>query len=183
MSSRSLLGLVATTLILFVWGMAMHVGLHGALDAISVLGSSQEDQIIEAVQDSKVNLSDGVYMGSRGLFLVINTLADGTDVFSGLSFPMVLIVQVFICALVAGFLAMVVGQLPEKSIRQRATLLGLLGFAAGLFVCLPQWTFYGFGWKLTVVNILDIAGGWFLAGLVLARSQQNTTNSAADRSP
>ena len=182
MSSRSFLGIGLATLILFAWGMLMHVGLHGGLEAITIMDASQEDQVIEMVQDPEVTLSDGVYMGSRGIFLVVNTLADGTNVFSGLSFPMVLTVQLIICAMVAGFLAIIVGQLPKQSIRQRATLLGFLGLAAGIFVCLPQWTFYGFGWKLTVVNILDIAGGWFLAGLVLARPHLNMSSSVSDRS-
>jgi hypothetical protein len=182
MSSRSFLGIVLATLILFAWGMLMHVGLHEGLEAITIMDVSQEDQVVEMVQEPGVTLPDGVYMGSRGIFLVVNTLADGTNVLSGLSFPMVLIVQLIICAMVAGFLAIVVGQLPEKSIRQRAMLLGFMGLAAGIFVCLPQWTFYGFGWKLTVVKILDIAGGWFLAGLVLARLRQNMTSSVPDPS-
>ena len=118
MSSRSFLGIVLATLILFAWGMLMHVGLHEGLEAITIMDVSQEDQVVEMVQEPGVTLPDGVYMGSRGIFLVVNTLADGTNVLSGLSFPMVLIVQLIICAMVAGFLAIVAGQLPEKSIRQ-----------------------------------------------------------------
>ena len=93
MSSRSFLGIALATLILFAWGILMHVGLHGGLEAITIMDASQEDQVIEMVQDPGVTLSDGVYMGSRGIFLVVNTLADGTEVISGLSFPMVLVVQ------------------------------------------------------------------------------------------
>lgn len=182
MSSRSFLGIAVATLILFAWGMLMHVGLHGGLEAITILDPSEEEQVIETVQEPGLALADGIYMGSRGILLVVNTLADGTNVFSGLSFPRVLVVQLIICAMVAGFLAIVVGQLPEKSIRQRATLLGFLGLAAGIFVCLPQWTFYGFGWRLTFVNILDIAGGWFLVGLVLACPRQNARSSVSDLS-
>lgn len=179
---KQLLGILAATGILFVWGMATHIGLHGALDAIPVLKTAQEEKVIEALQNPSVALADGVYMGSRGLFLVVNTLADGTDVFSGLSFPQVLIVQLVICGMVAWFLLVIVGQLSGKSVRQRAALLGLLGLAAGICVCLPQWTFYGFGLKLTIVNVLDIAGGWFLAGLVLARLAQSASTAAVETS-
>jgi hypothetical protein len=175
---KQLLGILAATGILFVWGMATHVGLHGAIDAIPVLKTAQEEQVMAAVQKPDVALADGVYMGSRGLFLVVNTLADGTDVFSGLSFSQVLIVQLFICGMVALLLSLIVGQLSGKSVIQRAALLGLMGLAAGLCVCLPQWTFYGFGLKLTIVNVVDIAGGWFLSGLVLARLAQSHSTAA-----
>ncbi len=176
------LGILAATGILFVWGMATHVGLHGALEAIPILKTAQEEQVIAAVQKPDVALADGIYMGSRGVFLVVNTLADGTNVFSGLSFPQVLIVQLVICGLVALLLSLIVGQLSVQSGRQRAALLGLMGLAAGLCVCLPQWTFYGFGLKLTIVNIADIAGGWFLAGLVLARFVQTDSITAGETS-
>ena len=158
----------------------MHVGLHGALEATPILKTAQEERVIAAVQKPDVALADGIYMGSRGIFLVVSTLADGTDVFSGLSFPQVLITQLVICGLVALLLSLIVGQLSGKSVRQRAGLLGLMGLAAGLCVCLPQWTFYGFGLKLTIVNVLDIAGGWFLAGLVLARLMQSDSPAAAE---
>ena len=167
---RQLLATVAATGILFVWGIATHVGLHGVLDATPVLKTSQEEQVIAAIQEPELALDDGIYMGSRGLLLVVNTLADGTDVFSGLSFPQVLMVQLVICLLIALWLLLLVRQLAGQSVWQRAVLLGLMGMAAGFSVCLPQWTFYGFGLKLTIVNIVDIAGGWFLAGLVLAGS-------------
>ena len=121
-------------------------------------------------------------MGSRGLLLVVNTLADGTDVFSGLSFPQVLIAQLVICGLVALLLSLIVGQVSGQSVRQRTALLGLIGLTAGLCVCLPQWSFYGFGLKLTIVNIVDIAGGWFLAGLILARSVQTDSTAAVEES-
>ncbi len=45
-----------------------------------------------------------------------------------------------------------------------------------------QWTFYGFGWKLMVVNILDIIGGWFLAGLALASLLPPVSNGVLDLS-
>ena len=74
---RQLLATVAATGILFVWGIATHVGLHGALDATPVLKTSQEEQVIAAIQEPELALDDGIYMGSRGLLLVVNTLADG----------------------------------------------------------------------------------------------------------
>ena len=170
---RQLLATVAATGILFVWGIATHVGLHGALDATPVLKTSQEERVIAAIQEPELALDDGIYMGSRGLLLVVNTLADGTDVFSGLSFPQVLMVQLVIW---------LVRQLAGQSVWQRAVLLGLMGMAAGFSVCLPQWTFYGFGLKLTIVNIVDIAGGWFLAGLVLAGSVSREAMVASEGS-
>jgi hypothetical protein len=179
---RQLLAILAATGILFVWGMATHVGLHGVLDATPILKTSQEEQVIAAIQEPDLALADGIYMGSRGLLLVVSTLADGTDVFSGLSFPQVLMTQLVICFLLALWLHLIVRQLTGQSVRQRAVLLGLMGLAAGFSVCLPQWTFYGFGLKLTIVNMVDIAGGWFLAGLVLAQSVSSESTAASETS-
>ena len=91
--------------------------------------------------------------------------------------------QLVICILVALLLLLIVRQLNGQSVRQRALVLGLMGLAAGFSVCLPQWSFYGFGLKLTIVNIVDIAGGWFLAGLVLARSVLSESPIVGEMSP
>ena len=180
---RQLLASVVATGILFIWGIATHVGLHGALNATLILKTGQEEKVIAAIQDPDLALADGIYMGSRGLLLVVSTLADGKDVFSGLSFSRVLMAQLGICILVALLLLLIVRQLNGQSVRQRALVLGLMGLAAGFSVCLPQWSFYGFGLKLTIVNIVDIAGGWFLAGLVLARSVLSESPIVGEMSP
>ena len=60
LGGKQLQGIVIGTGILFVWGMATHVGLHGVLDAIPILKTSQEEQVIAAIQKPDLALADGI---------------------------------------------------------------------------------------------------------------------------
>ena len=178
-------GTLATTVTLFVWGMIMHVGLHDAIQAIPIMDETVETQLATSLQDPAVALPDGVHMGARGLFVVISTLDNNTDTFSGLSLPGTLTAQLLICLVVGGLLSTIVLKLRTSSILETGINTALIALAAASFSCLPQWSFYGFGAKLTAVNMLDIVGGWFFSGLILAwlarRSDtQSTDNLAAE---
>lgn len=162
------LGTLSATLILYVWGMAVHLGFHTAIDAIPLLDEARETKLVEALKHPPVALEDGVHMGASGLFLVVNTTGNKTDTFSGLSFGSTLCAQLLINMVVALLLTVIIVKLPGTTIRSQAGFLTLIGLAAGLFVILPQWNWYGFGPKLTAVNLLDIVGGWLLSGLALA---------------
>lgn len=48
-------------------------------------------------------------------------------------------------------------------------LYSLLGIFAGLAVHLPMWNWFGFPLNYTALNILDIAIGWTLVGVVMSR--------------
>lgn len=172
------LGGLAAALILFVWGVAVHLGVHTALDAIPVLEETQETQLIKTIKHPPLALEDGIHMGASGLLLVVNTTDDQTDTFSGLSFPGTLGAQLMINGVVALLLTVIVVKLPGTTIRGQAGTLALVALAGGLFITVPQWTWYGFGLKLTIVNLLDIVGGWFLAGLALACLARRWTASS-----
>jgi hypothetical protein len=162
------LGTLAATFTLYLWGAAMHLGVHTAVQAIPVLDEAVETQIITALQDPAVAIPDGIHMGGRGLFLIVSTLDEGTDTFSGLSFPGTLTAQLLVCMLVGGLLSIIVLRVRATSILGTAADVTLIAVAAASFTCLPQWCWYGFGPKFTAVNMLDIVGGWFFSALVLA---------------
>ncbi|MCB1107270.1 MAG: hypothetical protein KDK76_04155 [Chlamydiia bacterium] len=44
----------------------------------------------------------------------------------------------------------------------------LVGLVVGVLGFVPDWTWFGAGWKFTLIMIADIAATWFLAGLFLA---------------
>lgn len=178
MSTRyHLLGTLAAMLTLFIWGAVVHMGLHEAITAIPVLDEANETQLIETLR--KVTPEDGVYMGARGILLVVSSLDEDTDTFSGLSLPGTLASQLIVCAVVGLMLSFIVLRIPATSVVGTAKCLALLGLAAGLFAHLPMWIWFGLGPRFTIVNIVDIAGGWFLAGLVLATLAKRSTAAAA----
>jgi len=56
------LGTLSATLILYVWGMAVHLGFHTAIDAIPLLDEARETKLVEALKHPPVALEDGVHM-------------------------------------------------------------------------------------------------------------------------
>jgi hypothetical protein len=51
----------------------------------------------------------------------------------------------------------------------RVAFLGIAGLAAGVIVDLPNWNWWGFSDGYTLVNVIDGALTWLLAGLVIAK--------------
>ena len=173
-------GTAATTFTLYIWGAAMHLGVHTAVQAIPVLNEAVETQVITTLQEPAVAIPDGIHMGGRGLFLIVSTLDDGTDTFSGLSFPGTLTAQLLVCILVGYLLSIIVLRIQTHSILETGANVALIALAAASFICLPQWCWYGFGPKFTAVNMLDIVGGWFFSALVLAWMAQRFDTRSTD---
>lgn len=51
----------------------------------------------------------------------------------------------------------------------RVKVVTLVGLAAGVLVRLPDWNWWGFSTRFTLLAILDLVIAWFLAGLVIAK--------------
>jgi hypothetical protein len=47
--------------------------------------------------------------------------------------------------------------------------LSLFGLTAGVVCFLPYWNWFDFSTAYTAASIVDLAIGWFLAGLVIAK--------------
>ena len=178
-----LCGTLAAMFTLYIWGAAMHLGVHNAVDAIPILDEAVEQQVITQLQDPAEAIPDGIHMGGRGLFLIVSTLDEGTDTFSGLSFPGTLTTQLMINILVGGLLSIIVLRVRANTILGTGADVALIAAAAASYTCLPQWCWYGFGPKFTAVNMLDIVGGWFFSALVLAWMARRFAPRSTDESP
>jgi hypothetical protein len=60
-------------------------------------------------------------------------------------------------------------QIRETAYLRRAGFLALFGFTAGVVCFLPYWNWFDFSTAYTVASIADLAIGWFLTGLVIAK--------------
>jgi hypothetical protein len=60
-------------------------------------------------------------------------------------------------------------QTREMTYLRRAGFLSLFGLTAGVVCFLPYWNWFDFSTAYTAASIVDLAIGWFLAGLVIAK--------------
>jgi|SRR5215470_13112318 len=85
------------------------------------------------------------------------------------SFTRGLIIQALILMASAFLLTWLLLQTRGLSYLHRVLFLGVAGLAAGVMVDLPNWNWWGFSIGYTVVNVIDGAITWLLAGLVIAK--------------
>lgn len=81
--------------------------------------------------------------------------------------PMIVgfLVDVFSALLVSWLLLQTAGQ----SFGGRVAFVVVVGLAAGVMTRLPDWNWWGFTPGYTLVAIMELVVGWFLAGLLLAK--------------
>ncbi len=107
----------------------------------------------------------GVYMAVSGVFASVQidpAVPDRTQLIGSM-----LARQAGINLLVALVLAFLVGTAARRPVSVVALRLAALGLAAGMIVHLSQWNWFGFGPGFAVVNMIDLAIGWGIMGLVL----------------
>jgi hypothetical protein len=84
------------------------------------------------------------------------------------SFVRSLVIQALILMASALLLTWLLLQTSGLSYLSRVIFLGGAELAAGVMVDLPNWNWWGFSTGYTVVNLIDGAITWLLAGLVIA---------------
>ena len=91
------------------------------------------------------------------------------------SFTRGLIAQALIMIAGAFLLTWLLLQTSGLSYTRRVIFIGVGGLAASVIVDLPNWNWWGFSIGYTVVNLMDGAITWLLAGLVIAKVVQSRT--------
>jgi len=80
-----------------------------------------------------------------------------------------LVIQ-FLSLLAAAFLlTWLLLQTIGLSYARRVLFLAIVGLAAGVIVCVPDWNWWGFSGVYTLVNLADFTLMWLFAGLVIAK--------------
>lgn len=163
MKARFILtGTVAAAVAIFIWGIISHLMLPWHKWTMTVFTNS--DQVLETVRANAEQ--NGIYYINQGVFAVVDLLPglpDQTKMIGGN-----LALQ-FVTNLVVGFLlVLVMLGINCRTVPGQAGFMGMIGIAAGVGIHVAHWNWYGFTPAFTIVNTLDLAIGWFLAGLVLA---------------
>jgi hypothetical protein len=125
---------------------------------------SKEDQQ-QAKADLQKKMEDAKARMKRGPIVFASVCLEGMDPASPKPFIGSLIIQI-IAAFLASWLLMHTKAQPYMRHVGFVTVIGLF---AGVVSALPSWNWMGFSVGWTIVSILDLVIGWFLAGLAIAK--------------
>lgn len=125
---------------------------------------SKEDRD-NAKADLQQRMNDAKARMKRGPVLFTSVCLEGMDPSSPKPFIGCLVIQI-IAAFLASWLLMHAKAQPYMRHVWFVTVIGLF---AAVVSALPSWNWMGFSTGWTIVSILDLVIGWFLAGLAIAK--------------
>jgi len=157
-----LAGTIAAAIAIDVWGMISHLLLpwHGWTMTVF----TNNDQVLETIRSNAGQ--NGIYFINQGVFAVVDLLPGLPDQTQMIGGNMAL--QFATDLLVAFLLALAMLGVNCRTVAGRAGFMAMLGVAAGVAIHVAHWNWFGFSSAYTIVNTLDLAIAWFIAGLVLA---------------
>lgn len=157
-----LTGTIAAAAAIFIWGSISHLVLPWHEWTMTLFTNSE--QVLDTVRTNAEQ--NGIYFINEGVFAVVDLLPglpDQTQMIGGN-----LALQFVTDLVVAFLLALTILGISCRTIPGRAGFTAMLGVAAGIAIHGAHWNWYGFTPAYTIVNTLDLAISWFLAGMVLA---------------
>jgi hypothetical protein len=158
-----LYGTLAAGLTLFVWQTISNVALpwHEA----TIKEFTNNDAVVQAVRAGAPE--NGMYYSHQGIIAAVSFTPDMADKSKA---PMTAnLVKQVVIDLVAGLLlCLVVARTGVGRKRDTALTLALAGLAAGIIEEMSDWNWYGFSASYTIVNFIDLAIQFALAGIVIA---------------
>lgn len=155
-------GAIVAGITLFVWGFVTHAALPLSERALTEFKDAQA-----VVQVIRANApQNGVYFAKQGIFAAVSFLPDVSDKTQNITPNLI---REFVIDVLAGlFLGLVLLGTRGSTVMGRVGLLVAAALAAVASQSLPAWNWYGFSLEYTTMEVIDLVGGWFLAGLVLA---------------
>ncbi|MDQ6770065.1 MAG: hypothetical protein M3Z54_08770 [Gemmatimonadota bacterium] len=157
-----LYGTLAAAITLFVWQTISNVAIpwHSA----TVKAFTNNSAVVDAV---RANTSgNGVYTSPQGIVAAVSLTPDLADKSKSMGPNMT---KQFVIDLIAALLlCFVVARIGVGRKRDAALTLGVAGLAAGIIKEMSDWNWYGFSAGYAIVNEIDLAIQFALAGIVLA---------------
>jgi hypothetical protein len=157
-----LYGTLAAAATLFVWQTISNVAIpwHEA----TVKEFTNNDAAVQAIH--VVAPENGVYVAPQGVVAAVSFRPDLADKTKSMGPNMAK--QLVIDLIAAVLLCVVVARTGVRRKRDMALTLGLAGLAAGIIKEMSDWNWYGFSASYAIVNEIDLAIQFALAGLVIA---------------
>ncbi|HEV8385716.1 MAG TPA: hypothetical protein VGQ11_12665 [Candidatus Acidoferrales bacterium] len=152
------IGTLVGGIVLFLWG-----GLTHGLVHVQVREFRDAQAVVRVLHENAPE--NAVYFAPQGAFVSVAFLPDMSDKTKDLT-PM-LIRQLLTDMLAAALLCLVLPGIVAATVLRRALWLGLFGLAFVALKILPYSTWYGFSAPFIGMEVFDVVGKLFLAGLVL----------------
>ncbi|MDB4869369.1 MAG: hypothetical protein JWL97_373 [Gemmatimonadales bacterium] len=163
MRGQSLLyGTLAAAITLFVWQTISNVAIPW--HAATVKAFTSDAAAVQAIR--VVAPTNGVYAAPEGILAAVSLTPDMADKSKSMGPNMAK--QIVIDLIAALLLSLVVGHIGVGRKRDVALNLGLAGLAAGIIKEMSDWNWYGFSASYAIVNEIDLAIQFALAGIVIA---------------
>lgn len=157
-----LYGTLAAGITLFVWQTISHVAIPWHTATIKEFTNNVA--VVQAIHAAAP--ANGVYASPEGIFAAVSFTPDMADKTKAMGPNMVK--QVVIDLVAALLLCMLVARIGVGRKRDTAATLALGGLAAGIIQELSGWNWYGFAASYAIVNLIDLAIQFAIAGVVIA---------------
>ena len=120
-------------------------------------GNLNPEEVIHNVEAQKEAMKKGPFVYAQVRLKGIDPSSVSTYIYSFLT--------QFLGAVLIGYL---LSKAADLSYGGRLFFVMIAGLTVGVLGFFPDWTWFGAGWKFTLVMVADLVITWFLAGLVLA---------------
>jgi len=162
MTKFLVVGCLIGGLIIFGWGAISHtvLMLPGSLDEFM-----DKQAVLDAVRAQTPG--NGMYLDTRGVLVALSLRPDAADRTQEMGGRLVL--EYVTNVLEALLLCLLLLRSRAAGAFDSARFTGIAGIAAWLGLQVSYWNWYGFATPFVVQSLMDIAIGWFLAGLLLGR--------------
>jgi hypothetical protein len=157
-----LYGTLAAAITLFVWQTISNVAIPW--HAATVMAFKDNTAAIQAIRAQAP--TNGVYASPEGVVAAVSLTPDLADKSKSMGPNMVK--QIVIDLVAAFLLCFVVARIGVVRKRDTALTLGVAGLAAGIIKEMSDWNWYGFSASYAIVNEIDLAIQFAIAGVVLA---------------
>ena len=157
-----LYGTLAAGLTLFVWQTISNVALP--FHEMTIKPFTNNAAVVDAVRAG--TSGNGVYFAPQGLVAALSFTPDMVDKTKAMGGN--LVKQAVIDLVVALLLCILVTRIGVRRKRDTALTLGLVGLTAGIIKEMSDWNWYGFSASYAIVNEIDLAIQFALAGIVIA---------------
>jgi hypothetical protein len=168
---RTAAAVIVAAIIIFVWGGFTHT-------AFGHWGMTELPDDKAAMQALKSQApGNGVYYGNHGVLMVIHSTPDMADQTKAMG-PMFM-GEIMDDVVIAFVLVLLLVSLRPESVLGYAGTSGLIGLMIALSSFVRLWIWYGFTPGFVAVDVLNVIGGTFLAGLAIAAIMKGKKSAAA----
>ncbi len=157
-----LYGTLAAGVTLFVWQTISHVAIPW--HEVTIKPFTNNGAVVDAIHAG--TSGNGVYFSPQGIVAAVSFTADMADKTKAMG-PM-MVKQVVIDLVAALLLCILVARIGVGRKRDTALTLALGALAAGIIMEMSAWNWYGFSASYAIVNEIDLAIQFALAGIVIA---------------